>query len=95
MIKNPEKFVLHSELKYHKVLKKGQTDTITVPNNTTAVLATGVPLDATWLVALKTDGVITSGTGGAYVTPAGNLCVDISRGFTPTEEIFYWRIYVD
>lgn len=95
MINNPEKFVLHSELKYHKVIKKGETNTTSVPNGTIATIATDIPEDATWLVVMKFNGEILSGSGGTYRTPAGELCVPINRGVTPTEEIFYWRIYGD
>lgn len=96
---NAEKFILNSNIRYHKILGKGAKNTTANSNGDTVVLYSGVPEDGTWLVGLYNEGTgnpgqLQSGPWG-YVKPNGDLCVDIQRGSPITTEIFYWRVYAD
>lgn len=97
MITNPEKFVLHSGIKYHKILAKGVADTTS--STGTVVLMSGVPEGATWLIGFYSkptsgEAQMTAGPWG-YVKPNGDLCVDIQRQAPVTSEKWYWRVYAD
>lgn len=99
MIKNPEKFILNSQINYHKILQKGSTETTSVPNQTLVTLAENVPPGARWYVGLYYEGsgnpgVIVPGTFGV-VSPDNKLQVMISRQAPTTKEIYYWRVYAD
>jgi hypothetical protein len=93
MIQNPEKFVLNSNFKYHKIIAKGQTDTTTATGVVT--LYDGVPAGGTWLIGLYNEGTNNPGQvrfgGWGSVTPDGKLQVRIQRQSPVTKEVFYWR----
>lgn len=98
MIKNPEKFILNSQIKYHKIIAKGELDTTNMGGQT-VTLYDGVPEDGTWLV-----GYFSQGEGGepnfragawGTVSPDGKLQVMIQRPTPIVKEVFYWRVYAD
>lgn len=97
MIANPEKFVLNSNFKYHKIFAKGALDTTTLGGIQT--LCENVPEGATWLVGLYNEGTNNPGQmrvgGWGNVTPDNKLQVRIQRQSPVTKEVFYWRVYAD
>ena len=98
-MKNPDKFILNSQIRYHKIIAKGELDTTTPPAGGIATLYDGVPEGATWLI-----GHYSQGSGGepnfragpwGYVSPDGKLQVRVQRQSPIVKEIFYWRVYAD
>lgn len=97
MIKNPEKFILNSQMRYHKIVAKGELDTTNLTGIQT--LYDGVPEGGTWIVAHYNEGTNNPGRlsagGWGTVTPDGKLQVRIQRQSPITKEVFYWRVYAD
>lgn len=97
-MKNPDKFILNSNIKYHKMIAKGSLNT-TDKANQTVTLYDGVPDGGTWLIGVYYEGSGNPGTmrSGAwgYVDPTGKLKMSIQRQAPVTKEIIYWRVYAD
>lgn len=99
MISNPEKFVLNSKFKYHKIFGKGSVNTTSYAGGATVTLCENVPEGATWLVGLYNEGTNNPGQvrfgGWGFVTPDNKLQVRVQRQSPVTKEVFYWRVYAD
>lgn len=100
-MKNPEDFILHSGITYHKIIAKGVADTTSLTADTKKILHGSLPANATWLIGHYSRGSgVAVGQGdllqtAGEVDPAGNLYVIIQRQQPTIEEKFYWRVYAD
>ena len=97
-MKNPDKFILNSQIRYHKIIAKGELNT-TDMGGQAVTLYDGVPEGGTWLVGhySQESGGEPNFRAGAWgtVTADGKLQVRTQRQAPIVQEIFYWRVYAD